>query len=272
MLSFWQGQPFLAHAPFNQLAFQEYREALLAKMEHVPEETCLLTAEAMQARGDVRSADAMRQIAALCSTAATAAASASSRSGGVTDPRVARQVEQVHHVVVERDGPGYGPRSTRGNGDNLRPVEGLPAGFDVKKMNTWPVNPIDLPPFAASANFADLTNVKDFVDEYCHGLGDAPAIRDLEQAYGPKVRRGQDGRYSWRSKRNRGNVRAWDVEFGKRFAAYAIIDDIGEARASRVIQDKFVAQPRRTGSQESDRGLMRAVLDEVMPNNLLEMS
>ena len=57
----------------------------------------------------------------------------------------------------------------------------------------------------------------------------------MEQAYGPKVRRGQDGRYSWRSKRNRGNVRAWDVEFGKRFAAYAIIDDIGEARASRVI-------------------------------------
>ena len=44
------GQPFLAHAPFNSFAFQEFRKELFVKMQDIPQQTCLETAESLQER------------------------------------------------------------------------------------------------------------------------------------------------------------------------------------------------------------------------------
>ena len=207
------------------------------------------TAEAAQARGDVQTAGAIRDVAGMV-------ASATSSSRTCLDPigsTVVQQIAELHHVCVTQP-----THSSSGGGASSTNIG---AAFNIKDISTWPTGK-DLPSFAAAAHFAELTTPKDFVTEYCHGLADGPAIRDLEKAYGPGSRKGSKQGYAWRSQHVR-KTRALDVELGKRKYGYALIESVGEIEALKTMEGMF-AEAKAASNSVTDKQAMQAVVESLM--------
>ena len=93
------------------------------------------------------------------------------------------------------------------------------------------------------------------------GLDDGPAIRDLEAKYGSAKRKGAHQGWSWRSKHTRGGSRKLDVEWGKRKAAYRMIDCVGEAEALQILRTMWGEVPNR--AKMSNAAVMRAILAQL---------
>ena len=254
----FQGQPFMAQAPFNSRAFQDFRGELLAKIAALPQETAMETAEAAQARGDIHTAAAIREVSAVAMAAGMSAAgkAAGRGRGGKTpvllQPSAIRQIEQIHQATVRKSGGSHAGAS--------QPAASLGSDFDIKDPDTWPDGK-DLPAFASAAQFAVLSEPSDFVLEYTCGLADGPAISHLEAKYGPAKRKGKRQGFSWRSKDTRDGSRALDVEWGKRAAAYKMIDKKGETEAIRMLVQMCADVPNKAKMSKS--AVMRAVLDQI---------
>lgn len=135
----FKGQPFLAQAPFNSRAFQDFRKVLLAKIASLPQDTAMETAEAAQARGDINTAAAIREVSAMAvavSMGPVGQTSGKGRGGGkapvLLQSNAIRQIAEIHQVTIRHGG---GASSQAGASEPSLP---LGQDFDVKDVSTWP--------------------------------------------------------------------------------------------------------------------------------------
>eukprot|EP00797_Seminavis_robusta_P013006 Sro200_g084730.2 (411) ;mRNA; f:44880-46112 len=102
---------------------------------------------------------------------------------------------------------------------------------DPKDPDTWPKNVT--PNWASGVQITNSPTLKIFTDEYFEGLGNGPALRDLEACYGPAAATKQ------RALQQQTTIKNWRSQdpkkktWCKRKAIYAFIEKQGSAQVAR---------------------------------------
>ena len=104
------------------------------------------------------------------------------------------------------------------------PLQSSDNGCDLSDKSSWPTN--GTPTWATNARIIDdISSPQDLVTEYLHGLPGPPALKDLEEVYGPAACI-KNNRVSWRQGQKGKNAKNKKWCICK--PAYEIIDEEGE--------------------------------------------
>jgi len=225
-----------SYEPFSDdtYGFFTYRESLFEAMRNNAATRLQQTAQNAHERGDERCAqfasDVLTSVGAMLgqnfmpsSGAARAAFPTVSHSLDGT-PR--RQLNEIHAAVVVSTTPtqehearvssnSAAPSTPRAASppthdtahDTPQPYLFQQAPVVVNDPSTWPEDPDELPPFVRNVVLCDKPRtIRQIYTEYKYGLNGGPALKSLEEFYGPSKRngRGSNPKFSWRSKQTRG--------------------------------------------------------------------
>ena len=245
---------FMAHPPFNTQDFLKFKAELCRAMSDAPANVAMETADAAARRNDRETAGAIRECVAVVRTLQQGSGRAEC-GGGLprsTEQQLARidtNVEQIHTTVVAGNGGSSGTCP-----------EAPPPNYEISDPSSWPTGAA-LPPFAVSTCFASLSTPEALVTEYLEGLEGTPAIKHLEEVYGPAKRKGQKQGWSWRSGKARGSTRGLDSEFTLRKSAYELVDSVGKETALERMNELTTRNGR--GGKATQHQAMKAMLQEL---------
>jgi Transcriptional activator of glycolytic enzymes len=255
----------------NSVGWVEFRDKARAFVAACPSPALSIEAELARQRGDVRQAAVLEVVARECSGAggahardthrlvASLAASAAAATSLSTLPQAALTALRVERAAATRQAEEAGAAAAE--------ALAAEAAINLKDPRSWPkVGPNEtLPKFASSYEFESVISPQEVADEFLRGAEGKPAVRDLEEAYGPSIRTGSKltgSSYRSRKVDPRGTQRK-DNAFSKRKLAYDIIESEGEEGVTRLeamVTAKFGSDAQATTGQME--WLFRALTSE----------
>ena len=211
--------------PFNTSEYQEYRKELLESIasDESPDPSNFrhVSLELHDVKSDV--AEIKNLLVEHVIPRLLQAQPPSRWSSSIRDYAVVRQQSTATSRSAGSTSAAAGAAAGAASEQSVSRVAVSPVYQNPNDTSTWQPNRPELPPFAATYEFLKYTSIRDLVDEYSVGSRGRPALKDIENYFGPG-RRGRSGsRPSWRSKNLRKSTK-YDKRFCLNKNVYDLID------------------------------------------------